>query len=471
MLKLIEIADAASRSWDMIIVGSSFASMFFLRALPSNLRVLIVEKGPWVSHANALDVRSHANALETIAMDNLSAHKKLWVAHSKFGGNSNCWWAQTPRFLPDDFMLWSRFGIGRDWPITYDTLEPYYSETEAIMEIAGDGREFLHPMSRPYPYPSHSPTRHEFRLRADSYWVPNATARSNGGCRAICCGNNVCGLCPIDAKFSILNGLELFDRDNTFLLLDSEVTRVLDLARTSVSGVEIRQRTNSYKVKADRVALAANAFFNASILLRSGDENPSTGRYIHEQASKNISLTAPGPGYYGGTSITGHNYKFYKDADRGARAAVLIENFNIPAIQLVPGAVTNTMNIKLIAEDIPQARNQVVLDDGGVPKVIWHGHHDYAYNGIDYAAANLSEIFPWPVSVVNASPVNVTEAHIQGTCRMGHSGDESVVDADLRKHGNDNLWVLGASAFPSSSPANPTLTLSALSLRAGTKVT
>ncbi len=61
----------------------------------------------------------------------------------------------------------------------------------------------------------------------------------------------------------------------------------------------------------------------------------------------------------------------------------------------------------------------------------------------------------------------MTEQHIQGTHRMGRDPETSVVDSALRLHGSENVFALGAGAFTSCSPANPTLTLSALALRAG----
>jgi choline dehydrogenase-like flavoprotein len=55
--------------------------------------------------------------------------------------------------------------------------------------------------------------------------------------------------------------------------------------------------------------------------------------------------------------------------------------------------------------------------------------------------------------------------HHIGTARMGSDPNSSVVDADCRVHGVENLFVNGAATFPTSSQANPTLTLVALSLR------
>jgi choline dehydrogenase-like flavoprotein len=55
--------------------------------------------------------------------------------------------------------------------------------------------------------------------------------------------------------------------------------------------------------------------------------------------------------------------------------------------------------------------------------------------------------------------------HHIGTARMGSDPNSSVIDADCRVHGIANLYVNGAATFPTSSQANPTLTLVALSLR------
>jgi choline dehydrogenase-like flavoprotein len=55
--------------------------------------------------------------------------------------------------------------------------------------------------------------------------------------------------------------------------------------------------------------------------------------------------------------------------------------------------------------------------------------------------------------------------HHIGTARMGTDPRYSVVDADCRVHDVDNLYIAGSATFPTSSQANPTLTIVALALR------
>jgi choline dehydrogenase-like flavoprotein len=55
--------------------------------------------------------------------------------------------------------------------------------------------------------------------------------------------------------------------------------------------------------------------------------------------------------------------------------------------------------------------------------------------------------------------------HHMGTTRMHADPRQGVVDADLKVHGLDNLFVAGSSVFPTYGAANPTINLLALALR------
>ena len=71
------------------------------------------------------------------------------------GGTTWHWLGTSFRFVPDDFRLRSKFGVGVDWPISYDALEPWYCEAEQELGVAGEirMRGLDAPRSKPYPMP------------------------------------------------------------------------------------------------------------------------------------------------------------------------------------------------------------------------------------------------------------------------------------------------------------------------------
>lgn len=461
MYPLISVEDAASQPWDVIVAGSSFAAMFFVNALPPDLRVLVVEKGKLHLHADELLDGRHTE--EVFNHENRSDVRKDWVAHTQFGGNSNCWTGQIPRFLPEDFRMAQTHGIGLDWPIAYDGLEEIYFEVEQIMQANGGGSDHLIPRSRPFPDPAHVPSRSDVVLQEHSPdWFACPTARL----RDLCCSNGVCHLCPLDAKFTILNGFARLTHPNTQMLLSAELREVLIENRTA-RGVLVRVDGAEVELSSDLVALGANAIFNAAILLRSGLSSDNLGRHLHEQNARAVVIDAPVKNYFGGTKITGHGYHFYANSPRDEAAAVMIENYNAPQrLRAEKGRWTERLRMKLVSDDLPEARNRVVLDAAGEPQILWHGHSQYSRDGMQRALDALPSILPFEIENMSGTKELPGNAHIQGTHRMGHDPASSVVDAGLKTHEVPNLLALGSGAFPTCSPANPTLTLSALSIHA-----
>lgn len=59
----------------------------------------------------------------------------LWWRARMLGGRTNHWGRIAPRMGPYDFKPRSRDGLGFDWPLTYDELEPYYDKTEALIGV------------------------------------------------------------------------------------------------------------------------------------------------------------------------------------------------------------------------------------------------------------------------------------------------------------------------------------------------
>jgi len=462
---ILSIEDAAARHWDVVIAGSSFAAMFFLHGLPAGLSVLVIEKGVHQTHAD--QTQQGINGRESFVQNNYSAEHKDWVAHTAFGGNSNCWWACTPRFHPRDFVMLSSYGVGEDWPLTYSDIEPFYEEVEDIMEISGGGSDHILPRRKPFPFPPHIPSRSDKILRAHSKnWFAQPTARSNGGSRPICCTNGVCTICPVDAKFTMTNSGNQFQRDGLYTLIDTEVRAVRTEAGRA-TGVEVIHADSRHEITADLVALGTNAIFNAAILLRSGVVHDRLGRGLNEQSSRYAVIDGPGLGYYGGTSITGHGYDLYDGDHRRDVSGTLIEVYNAPvSLRRTKGRWGERMRLKLIVEDLPHPDNRVILEEDE-PILEWHGAQDYATKGLERAMERLPDILPFEAENIGFSDLAPTEAHILCTHPIGNDPTRHVTGDDLQLHSVQGLYALGGGAFPTISPSNPTLTLSALSLRAG----
>ena len=465
----------ASGAYDLILVGSGFASTFFLhRALEKlgpDARILILEAGRRDTHAWQMQNRANSSIPYRGTYENRSP-RKPWVYNPGFGGSSNCWWACTPRMLPADFELHTRYGVGRDWPVGYDALESYYCEVEALMSVSGPSQDSPFPRSRPYPQPPHNLTDPDKRLKKahpEGFFIqPTARARVPTSRRAPCCATSTCRLCPMNAKFTIQNEMaHLYEDPRVTLELEASAQRVI-VEAGDAKGVHYRQGGREIEVRGQAVALGANALFNPWLLQQSGFTHPLLGRHLTEQAS--ITLTADLHGvdnFQGSTSITGHGYLHYDGEHRKDRAAALIETFNIPTLRHEKGRWRERMQLKFIFENLLETRNAV---EGGAdkPTTEWKGDSGYAQRSIAQVR-QLAEAFlaPLPVERLQVpGTLNETESHILCTTVMGDDPRDSIVDAGLVHHQARNLLVLGGSTFPTASPANPTLTLSALSLMA-----
>jgi choline dehydrogenase-like flavoprotein len=139
-----------------------------------------------------------------------------------------------------------------------------------------------------------------------------------------------------------------------------------------------------------------------------------------------------------------------------------------------PGAIYDAFRLILNVEQRPHPENRIVLGPGrdrfGLPRVVLHWRWREADEaGLerlrtlvlrDLEAAGLGSI-----DRNTASPIDPNAHHHAGTTRMHADPRSGVVDADGRVHGTDNLFVSGASVFPTAGFANPTLTIVALAIR------
>lgn len=141
---------------------------------------------------------------------------------------------------------------------------------------------------------------------------------------------------------------------------------------------------------------------------------------------------------------------------------------------------TNRFSLEMHGEQTPQAESRVTLSDKvdalGMRKL----RVDWRYSPADidsmrrtldvlaqeFARSGVAQ-FEYDAETLEQDLIRFGAygGHHIGTARMGVDVRTSVVNADCQVHSVDNLFVAGSAVFPTSSQANPTLTLIALSLR------
>lgn len=122
-----------------------------------------------------------------------------------------------------------------------------------------------------------------------------------------------------------------------------------------------------------------------------------------------------------------------------------------------------------IIEDRPYTDNRVSLDAKGV--ALEYRLRDEGRRRVALQRKLILDVLGGhSVRLIKQASNNEMVAHACGTCRFGHDPRTSVLDANNRAHELENLFVVDASFFPSSSGTNPALTIAANALRVANHV-
>jgi len=156
-----------SNSYDVIVIGSGAGGGTLAHRLaPSGKRILLLERGGWLP-------REPQNwRAEDVFVDNRYVSDDTWYysdgssfnpeVHYFVGGATKRYGAALYRLRKEDFdELRHHGGTSPAWPISYEEMEPYYTQAEQLYQVHGARGEdpTEPPASAPYPHPavSHEP--------------------------------------------------------------------------------------------------------------------------------------------------------------------------------------------------------------------------------------------------------------------------------------------------------------------------
>ena len=445
--------------YDLIVVGSGFASTFFLKKYlqkNTNKKILVLERGKFFPHLERLKIkRGDASVFNKEAIhETYENHspEKPWNFSLGFGGSSNCWWAGTPRFMPSDFKMKSLFGILEDWPVAYEDLVPYYEEAENIMSIAGP-EETPFPKSSKYPMPAHLFSEPDTILhkRYGSLYIAQPCARPSVQTteKNQCLGYFCCDTCPVNAKFTIENSCQsIYAQPGVEIQYDCNVYELV-IEKNKAKSVKFVRDGKEFEISGNVIVLGANPIFNCNILLNSGDSNPLTGKGFGEQMGVQSLVYLKNMNSRGGSTwVNANGFMLYDGPHRAQYAGCLMEVNNVPHVRLEEDKWLDVMPIRLIYEDMPQKNNYITNSkDKLKPHVYFKdGRSLYALKGFEETKSKFMKVLdPLPVEEIRYLPMELGEGHIIGGTPMGNSIEKSVVNKFMQHHSFENVIVLGLS--------------------------
>jgi quinoprotein glucose dehydrogenase len=441
------------------------------------------------------------------------------------GGLAMHWGGVTPRFSPEDFRVKSLYGVGSDWPISYDDLDPFYQEAEERMGVAGEqGPPALDPRGRPYPMP---PLPLSYNLGLLKAWgektgiaftsQPSAKNSVPYRGRVVCCRSDTCSpICPVGAKYSPDFTWNALRRDNRVELRTRTLVRrlVLEPRTTRVAyalanhrdrpgeSIEFRARVfvvaGGYVWSPHLLLLSADSRFPTGLANRSG----TVGRYLagHRNVSTFVRLPIRlFPGMNEQHSLVSKQFMRPGPLDRYVRHDLRIwesASGRAPRLRTDGGDImlgddilrdwrsrtaTGTARVRAYYDVIPDRESSLTLDRGAtngwgdpMPKLQFRDSAD-SVELRPHTEATIGALFERMAKagdgeLMSPPRVDSFQDHPAGGCRMGDDPATSVTDKWGRTHDHENLFVVGAPTCVSAGCANGTLTFTALSLMSAAKI-
>ncbi len=513
----------SANHFDVIIIGTGAGGgTLAYRLAATGKRILLLERGGYVPRekenwsTRAVNLEGRYNTKEEWRDREgkpLHPHTNYYV-----GGNTKFYGSALFRLRREDFgVLRHHGGVSPAWPITYDELEPYYTEAEHLYQVRGNrGEDPTEPRAgAPYKHPAVS---HEPRIQALSddferlglrpFHTPlgvmlnERTPQSSACIRCATCDGHPC-LVNAKSDAQVICVDPALAHPNVSLVTGAYVSRLdTDPSGRRVTGVRVERDGMAERYTGDIVVVSAGAINSAALLLRSAsDRHPRglangsdmVGRHYMGHVNSVLMAVSKCPNptvfqktlsvndFYLGSPEWPHpmgHISFVGKLDGDTLAA------GAPAI--APGWTLELMgkhslDFWLTSEDLPDPENRVTLDREGRIVLSYKPNNEEGHRRLTAKLEQLMQsqtacavhghechqgLFSRNLFLGQRIPL-AGVAHQNGTLRFGADPSTSVLDRNCKAHELDNLYVVDASFFPSSGAVNPALTVMANALRVG----
>ncbi len=518
---------------DVCIIGAGIAGAMVADRLAdeTNARIVVVEAGNQIfNYEERWEIWRRNLAYEENPWPGSHIEDQTVVGeqHSvcrimAVGGAALAYGGASPRFTPEDFLLKSHHGVGQDWPVDYEDLEPFYQEAEERIGVAGEqGPPELDIRSKPYPMPP-LPLSYNLKLLKEwgestgiPFWTnPQAKTTVPYKGRGVCCRLDTCNMCPIRARYS--PDLTFFDlvQAGKIELVPRTLVRRLILADGSdrierAVAVDRDSPDDPVEFRARTFVLAGGFVWAPHLLLLSASNRFPDGlanssglvggymcghRYVTAQVELPLQLY---PGLNRRNSLLSKKYQRPGPLDRYVRHDLRIWESTVgegPRYRDDSGAVllgdevladwrdrtkTGAARLRSYYDVIPHRESRLTLDGrqknrwgDPLPRLDFRDSEESA-NLRAHTEESIRGVFDELVRAGKGRFISVRASDIQdhagGGCRMGTDPASSVVDRYGRSHDHENLFVVGAPTKLSAGCCNGALTIQALSLWSASKI-
>jgi hypothetical protein len=466
--------------FDVVIVGAGMAGttlawelhqLSAASSLGKRLSICVLESGAFEPD-NVTEQLNHA----ITHGDYPQASTVDWRARY-FGGASNKWsgWCLPLQRLDLEPRPYAN---SPGWPVTWDELQPFYNAACSYLDIGS------------FDYDRHC----SLPLDAQSV-LPGMAASSVVTTRYVKMSPPTRHLVKFRKHFGAADDIfVLHNLTAVQILTDTRGTKMRALKCLTTPSVSSPGGTQ-VTVTGRSFVLACTAIEAVRILLNSpntashGSHPVGTGYHSHFTFRRGVLCPAPelrprmehvlGAGEVPVMRLL----SFHEDAMRSHQllnfycyfSPAISDDFSRHSMAHVPNAYV----INYTAEQPPHADNRITLDGTkdalGQARAQLHLGRDPAVErslqkALELLRVELAALGLGRLNISNGSQdalVYVTgqQAHYMGGMPMAQDPKKGVVNANCRVHTLDNLYVAGASVFPSGGAANPSLTLTAMTLR------